>query len=128
MTRHLFATLLGLVLFAMTPAALADELTDPARLQTQINQRYAEYFGPDSQSLLPFPVIELPVWKQLRARRELQRIYSEPDKYYNSKVYTLTLFRAVDDGSYYLDAKGGFWGMDELVYGPLGQAQLENPR
>ncbi len=93
-------------------------------LQQQFNQRYQNYFGPASQALLPFPRLEVPEWKKLLASRPLQRIYTEPDKYYNSKVYTFTLYRAEDDGSYYLDAKGGFWGMDQLVYGPINEQEL----
>jgi len=58
----------------------------------------------------------------------LHQVYQEPGKYYNSKVYVFTLYQEeVDGGAYYLDATGGFWGMDELVYGPLSAQDVGIP-
>lgn len=123
--QRLISLLFGITLLAATFTTRAETSAATPSLQEQINLRYSQYFRTDSQSLLPFPSIELQDWKKLRATRDLKRIYTEPDKYYNSKVYTLTLYQATDDGSYFLDAKGGFWGMDELIYGPLQQQDLE---
>lgn len=124
MRRFVF-TLICLAAFASGPASFADDSATAANLQNSINNKYKNFFGPDSQTLLPLPKLELQDWKALRANKALKRIYSEPEKFYNSKVYTFTLYQAADDGSYYLDAKGGFWGMDELVYGPLTPKDLE---
>jgi hypothetical protein len=96
-----------------------------SEIQTGFNQRYKDYFGVNSQALLPFPKLEVQEWKKVIASRLLKIVYTEPDKYYNNKVYSFTLYQAADDGSYYLDAKGGFWGMDELVYGPLTEKELK---
>ena len=87
--------------------------------------KYQAYLQPESQSLLPLPPIDKAAWKNIVERRPLRVVYREPGKYYNNKVYTFTLYQATDDGAYYLDAKGGFWGMDELAYGPLTVEQLQ---
>lgn len=106
----------------------ADEPTTPSSLQDRINLKYKNYFGPNSQSILPFAKMEKPDWHQLQASKTLRLIYTEPGKQYNSKVYTFTLYQLTEDGgSYYLDAKGGFWGMDELIYGPISDQELQQP-
>lgn len=107
------------------PLPRAEEAVAAPSLQEQINHKYRNYFGADSQALLPFGKLEIHDWKKLRENKILKRIYSEPDKYYNNKVYTFTLYQATEDGSYYLDAKGGFWGMDELIYGPISEQELK---
>lgn len=91
---------------------------DPA-LQAAFEQRYRDYLGAGSQALLPFPNVDKSVWKKLRETRPLTPVFVLPDRYYNAKIYTLTLYQATDDGSYYLEAVGGFWGMDTLAYGPI---------
>lgn len=91
----------------------------PDELQENFNRKYQQYLGADSQMLLPFAAIEAQEWRHIQESRPLLKIYSEPGKYYNQKVYTFALYRAGDTGEYYLNAKGGFWGMDELTYGPL---------
>ena len=96
-----------------------------SEIQTGFNQRYKDYFGVNSQALLPFPKLEVQEWKKVIVSRPLKIVYTEPDKFYNNKVYSFTLYQAADDDSYYLDAKGGFWGMDELVYGPLTEKELK---
>lgn len=96
-----------------------------SEIQTGFNQRYKDYFGADSQALLPLPKLEVQEWKKVIASRPLKIVYTEPDKFYNNKIYSFTLYQAADDGSYYLDAKGGFWGMDELVYGPITVKELK---
>jgi len=121
-------TLLRILSFYLLLAAVfahAEETPPAPDLQAQINLKFKNYFGPDSQALLPFAKMELPDWKTFRASKTLKRIYTEADKFYNSKVYTLTLYQAAEDGRYYLDAKGGFWGMDELVYGPISAQELQ---
>ena len=122
--RHPFASLICIAMLATTQPSSAAEPVTASSLQEQINLKYKNYFGADSQALLPFDRIEIQDWKILRANKALKRIYTEPDKFYNSKVYTFTLYQAADDGSYYLDAKGGFWGMDELIYGPISEKEL----
>lgn len=96
----------------------------PSVLQESFNRKYKDFLHADSQMLLPFPQLETQAWKQILESRPLRKIYTEPGKYYNSKVYGFTLYQAADDGSYYLEAKGGFWGMDELAYGPLTEKEL----
>ena len=110
-----------LILLCVACIAMADEAT----LQAGFDQKYQDYFGTNSQSLLPFASIEKSDWKKLKASRPLKVIFVEPDKYYNSKLYTLTMYQATDDGQYYLDVKGGFWGMDDLIYGPISAKELE---
>jgi hypothetical protein len=94
-------------------------------IQLGFNQRYKDYFGANSQALLPFPRLEVQEWKKVLASRPFKIVFTEPDKYYNNKVYSFTLHQAADDGSYYLDDKGGFWGMDELVFGPVTEKELK---
>lgn len=103
-------------------AALGED--DAATLQRHFEQRYQSYFGAASQALLPLPALDKSTWKKLQASRPLHPVFVAPDRYYNAKVYTLTLFRD-EDGMYYLEAKGGFWGMDTLAYGPLREADLK---
>lgn len=98
---------------------IATAETTPAELQEKFNRKYQQYLGADSQMLLPFTAIEAQAWRRIQESRSLLKMYSEPGKYYNRKVYTFTLYRAGDTGEYYLNVKGGFWGMDELTYGPL---------
>ena len=109
----------------LMPPALADSPMSATEWQAHINLKYQHYFGSNSQALLPFGTIERSDWKQLQASKPLKRVYSEPDKFYNSKVYTFTLYQSVEDNVYYLDAKGGFWGMDELIYGPISEKELQ---
>lgn len=97
----------------------------PDELQEKFNRKYQQYLGADSQMLLPFTAIEAQEWRRTQESRSLLKMYSEPGKYYNQKVYTFTLYRAGDTGEYYLNAKGGFWGMDELTYGPLTEKAFE---
>lgn len=128
---HAFKTarsgLLGLILallLALSNRPLSWAADDAAVLQQHFEQRYQSYFTATSQALLPLPTLDKSAWKRLRAKRTLQPVFVAPDRYYNAKLYTLTLFQD-EDGVYYLEAQGGFWGMDTLVYGPLRQADLE---
>ncbi|HSH97066.1 MAG: hypothetical protein ACAH07_03860 [Methylophilaceae bacterium] len=100
-------------------------MAEETALKAEFDQKYQDYFGTNSQSLLPFASIEKSDWKKLQASRPLKVVFVEPDKYYNSKLYTLTMYQATDDGQYYLDVKGGFWGMDDLIYGPLSAKELQ---
>lgn len=93
-------------------------------LKAGFDQRYADYLRAESQMLFPFPALDKEAFKQLRQARGLAEIYRDPDRYYNNKVYTLTLYRDDARDEYYLDAKGGFWGMDELAYGPIKEKDL----
>ncbi len=122
--RRPLPSLTSIAMLAMAQPLYAEEPVAASSLQEQINHKYRNYFGADSQTLLPFTKVEIQDWKNIRANKTLKRIYVEPDKYYNSKVYTFTLYQATDDGRYYLDAKGGFWGMDELIYGPINEKEF----
>jgi len=112
----------SLAMHAMTVAAVEADA-----LQAAFNQRYQTFFGADSNSLLPLPAIDKQDWKRMREKKALRQVYQEPGKYYNSKVYVFTLYQDEDGGAYYLDATGGFWGMDELVYGPLSAQDIGIP-
>lgn len=106
---------------ALSMGAMAEE----DNLQQRFNQKYREFLSQTSQSLLPLPSLSKPDWQKIRQIRPLKIIYTDPDKFYNNKTYTFTLYQATDDSSYYLNAKGGFWGMDELTYGPLKIEDLQ---
>lgn len=112
----------SLAMHAMSAAAV-----DADAVQAAFNQRYQTFFGADSNSLLPLPAIDKQDWKRMREKKALRQVYQEPGKYYNSKVYVFTLYQDEDGGAYYLDATGGFWGMDELVYGPLSAQDVGLP-
>jgi hypothetical protein len=112
----------SLAMHVMSAAAV-----DAAAVQAAFNQRYQTFFGADSNSLLPLPAIDKQDWKRMREKKALRQVYQEPGKYYNSKVYVFTLYQDEDGGAYYLDATGGFWGMDELVYGPLSAQDIGLP-
>ena len=94
-------------------------------MQEKFNRKYQSYLTAESQALLPLPPLDLQEWKRIQENRPLRLIFREPDRYYNNKVYTLTLYQATDSEEYYLNAKGGFWGMDELAYGPFKETALE---
>lgn len=85
--------------------------------------RYGNFLGSGSQALLPFPELDPHAIAALEQAAP-ERVFAEPAVYYNAKSWTFTLWRT-PDGRYYLDAKGGFWGMDRLVYGPLEAARLQ---
>ncbi len=121
--RHLAVAFTCLHLLAFSPAGYSGDMPRDTDLQAGINQKYRNYFGPDSQMLLPFKTVEVAEWKKIRAEQKARTVYTEPDKFYNGKVYTLTLYQVGDH--YFLDAKGGFWGMDELVYGPISADELK---
>lgn len=123
MTTILRSLLLGLWLITTQPLAFAAE-TPPNDLQQRFETRYQSFLAPNGQSLLPFAKMELPSWKALLAGGSLKPVFSRPDVFYNNKTYVFTLYQATD-GQYYLDAKGGFWGMDELAYGPIPAEQLQ---
>jgi len=118
-----FNYLLAALLLVLPVVAGAEDDTGK-QLQQQFDTRYKNYMGTDAQSLLPFPTLEKQDWEKLRSTHTLKKIFVEPDVFYNAKSYTFTLFQA-EDGNYYLDAKGGFWGMDELFYGPIGPSALQ---
>lgn len=111
-------------LLAFASAAMAAEPPTADELREGFNRKYKDYLTPGSQALLPFPKLEKMGWKKLQESQSPRKMYTEPAKYYNNKVYSFTLYRVDGDGSYYLDAIGGFWGMDELVYGPIPEQEL----
>lgn len=113
--------LLSVTLLCLLPCLAAAEAAD---MRQNFDLRYKAFLGADSQALLPFARLEPQDWKTLQQNRHLQRVFTEPGVFYNNKTYSFTLYRA-DDGNYYLDAKGGFWGMDQLFYGPIGPNLLQ---
>jgi hypothetical protein len=94
-------------------------------LLEKFNRKYQSYLTAESQALLPLPPLDLQEWKYIQENRPLRLVFREPDRYYNNKVYTLMLYQVTDSEEYYLNAKGGFWGMDELAYGPFKETALE---
>ena len=88
-------------------------------IQGKFNRKYDTFLSQGSQSLLPLPRIDKADWKKMLESQSMKPVYSEPDRFYNNKTYTFTMYRDLGNGLYYLDAKGGFWGMDELIYGPM---------
>jgi hypothetical protein len=98
---------------------------DDAELQQAFNLRYQQYLAAGSQIPLPFNRMDKTEWKNLQASKAFRLVFTEPNQFYNNKTYTFKLYRAADDGVYYLDAIGGFWGMEELVYGPIAEQELK---
>ncbi len=114
-----------ILLLALLHALMASAVDTPlGDMQQRFENRYKTFLAPNSQSLLPFAKMELPAWKSLLAGECLKPVFSRPDVFYNNKTYVFTLYQAAD-GQYYLDAKGGFCGMDELAYGPIPAEQLQ---
>lgn len=128
--KHLMTILL--VWLAALPLQAAGETAAPAAgsaparidLLEAFNTKFASYLRADSQTPLPLPAIAKADWPKRSAGLELRKIFVEPDRFYLAKVYTFTLYQAAD-GRYYLDVKGGFWGMDQLYYGPFSEADLQ---
>lgn len=116
--------LLFCLMAAMAHAADTPLSTQDQPLQERFDIKYKGFLGTENQALLPFAQIVAQDWKKLRETRSLQQVFVEPDVFYNNKNYRFTMYQA-DDGNYYLDAKGGFWGMDELFYGPIDKSQLQ---
>lgn len=112
---------LALMLTCLTSQA-ADTL--PETLQHRFESRYQTYLSPGSQSALPFEQMEKASWQALLAQGDLTRVFNLPDVFYIGKSYVFTLYRA-DKDQYYLHAKGGFWGMEELAWGPIAQEMLQ---
>lgn len=114
-----------LLLSSLSYAAIADDTSSNGeQIRQRFDEKYKNYMGAASQSLLPFPQLERKEWDNVRVAQALQPVFSESDVFYNNKTYTFTMYQA-KDGKYYLDAKGGFWGMDELFYGPIDASQLQ---
>jgi hypothetical protein len=113
------ALLLGLVM------VLAVTRANAVSVQETFNHKYRDFLSQNSQALLPLPQLSKVEWKTIGETRQLQQIYSEPERFYNSKAYTFTMYRDEQSGAYYLEAKGGFWGMEELIYGPLNSTEWE---
>ena len=113
------ALIFGLVMVLAASQASADSV------QETFNRKYRDFLSQNSQILLPLPPLSKAEWKTIGETRLLQPIFSEPNRFYNSKTYTFTMYRDEQSGDYYLDAKGGFWGMEELIYGPLRETDLQ---
>jgi len=119
---HALKKILVMLLIMMPVLAIAVGTLD---IQEKFNRKYQSYLTAESQALLPLPPLDMQEWTRIQESRPLRLIFREPGRYYNNKVYTLTLYRATDSEEYYLNAKGGFWGMDELAYGPFTETVLE---
>lgn len=109
-----------ILLWLLTAPALAAN----APLQAAFDKRYADYFQAGSQTALPFTRMEKQEWKTLN-KDAFQVVFSEPDRYYIGKSYTFKLYHDPAKNLYYLDAIGGFWGMEELVFGPIHEQELK---
>ncbi len=108
-------------------AAAADTVVpadEAAALREDFNRRYQAFLRPDSEALLPFPKLTLEACQQLIAGGRLQLVYTESGIPYHTKVYTFTLYREGVADRYYLEAKGGFWGLEHRCYGPLAEKDL----
>ena len=112
---------LGLMLACLSAYAVDGGAED---LQRRFESRYQTYLSPDSQSVLPFEKIQPAVWKDLLASGDLTLVFSLPDVFYTGKTYVFTLYQT-GNNQYYLHAKGGFWGMEELAFGPIAQEMLQ---
>lgn len=113
---------LGLMLATLGLAQAAD--TTSTELQQRFESRYQTYLSPGSQSALPFEKLEPATWKALQAAGDLKPIFSKPEVFYIGKTYVFTLYQA-GNSQYYLHAKGGFWGMEELAWGPIAEDKLQ---
>lgn len=118
-----FHSLVAALLLSLPIVATAEDDASK-QMQQQFDTRYKNYMGTNAQALLPFATMEKQDWEKLRSAHTLKKVFVEPDVFYNAKSYVFTLFQA-EDGNYYLDAKGGFWGMDELFYGPIDPQALQ---
>ena len=116
-----YALWLGLLLASLS-AQDTDSRADD--LQHRFVSRYQTYLSPVSQSVLPFEKIQPAVWKDLLASGDLTLVFSLPDVFYTGKTYIFTLYQT-GNNQYYLHAKGGFWGMEELALGPIAQEMLQ---
>lgn len=96
-----------------------------AEIHQRFNQRYHEFLSVNSQIQLPFNRIDKESWKKLFAGKEFRPVFTAPNQFYTNKTFTFNLYQAADNGAYYLDAIGGFWGMEELVYGPISETELK---
>lgn len=115
------AIFLCLTLFSLPTCAEDIE----GSLQTAFDNRYADYFQAGSQAALPFTRLDKHEWKNLFSSGNFQLIFTEPERFYSGKSYTLKLYRETSKNQYFLDAIGGFWGMEELVFGPIQEQELK---
>lgn len=123
MNKPFIFLLAASLLTSMPRISVADEDAGK-QIQQQFDSKFKNYMGTGSQALLPLPTLEKQDWEQLRTAHNLKKIFIEPDVFYNNKNYVFTLYQS-DDGNYFLDVKGGFWGMDELFYGPIDPKTLQ---
>jgi hypothetical protein len=114
----------SLMFAAYALSAIAGAAVPTDQLRQDFNHRYQDYLRPESEALLPFPALDKVACQQLIASGRLRTVYSEPGKAYNAKIYTFTLYQEGAESIYYLEVKGGFWGMDQLCYGPLTNKDL----
>lgn len=98
--------------------------TAPETLQQRFESRYQPYLSSSSQSALPFEKLEPEAWKALQASDDLKPVFSQSEVFYIGKTYIFTMHQA-KNGQYYLHAKGGFWGMEELAWGPIPPGMLQ---
>lgn len=112
-----------LVLSCSTFSAIAAE-ANTDKLQSNFETRYQTFLAPNSQSKLPFDELTKPDWKKLQADTDLKIAFQKQNVFYQGKTYVFTLYQSAD-GTYYLHVKGGFWGMEELIYGPIAAEKLQ---
>lgn len=117
-----FKDLIVLLLLLHANNAGAEANTE---LLQAFNLRYQHYLSLDSQMVLPFNRMDKAEWKQLQASTQFRLVFNEPGRYYIGKSYTFKLYHDPAKNLYYLDAIGGFWGMEELVFGPISEQELK---
>ena len=100
------------------------EESSAEKMQTNFETRYREFLASDSQGKLPFNELTKSDWKTLTANEHLKIAFQKQDVFYQGKTYVFTLYQSTQ-GKFYLNAKGGFWGMEELVYGPISSEMLQ---
>lgn len=122
MNKRLYSIFL-LLLSCSALSAPAVE-ADADKLQNNFETRYQTFLAPNSLSKLPFDELTKAEWKKLQADSELKIAFQKQDVFYQGKTYVFTLYQSTD-GRYYLHAKGGFWGMEELIYGPIAAEKLQ---
>lgn len=113
--------LIGLLLTCLSVKAAH---STPEDIQRSFESRYQTYLVSSSQNALPFDKLEKSAWKALQASGGLKQVFTKPDVFYIGKTYVFSLYQSADN-QYYLHAKGGFWGMEELAWGPIKQEQLQ---
>jgi hypothetical protein len=90
------STFRGSALLALASSLLffiGSAMADDDSLQNKFNRKYQDFLTQTSQSLLPLPQISVPDWKKMLETGYVKKLYVDPDRFYNNKVYTLPCIR-----------------------------------